>query len=258
LIETRTEYMDKERRRVREEAAKAAAATVSAGAAGKTVPASARPDQTALADAEHGASVDAPDGKTGATTGDPNLDAAKTAEREHSIDASPALYFEDHEETFIQLLHAFIDRPRLAKRFINIYRLLRVRADDEGESALFAGSSSSREYRAASILLAIHVGHPTIAARVIDALDRAPDDGSWPDLLEALAGGRVAGVVCSEREKREIDAVASTLRRIGDRMPAELEAYRRWAPRVACYSFDWHRAEPGGPPRGRGTNPPPS
>jgi len=139
--------MDKERRRAREEAAKVAAATVAAGAAGKTVPASARPDQTALADAEHGASVDAPDGKTGATTGDPNLDAAKTAEREHSIDASPALYFEDHEETFIQLLHAFIDRPRLAKRFINIYRLLRVRAPT---TRARARSSPDRRARAST------------------------------------------------------------------------------------------------------------
>ena len=51
-----------------------------------------------------------------------------------------ALYFEDHEEKFIQLLYAFIDRPRLVKRFINIYRSYRGSAPTtRAQSARFAG-----------------------------------------------------------------------------------------------------------------------
>jgi hypothetical protein len=78
---------------------------------------------------------------------------------------------------------------------------------------------------------------------VADAIERAAASTSWPDVLDNLAQGRVPGLVCSEREKSEIAAVAAKLTPIGQHVPAELDAYRRWAARVACYSFDWHRAE---------------
>lgn len=167
--------------------------------------------------------------------------AAKTAE--------PAMYFEDHEESFIQLLYTFIDRPRLAKRFVNIYRLLRVRADDEGEGMRFAAGPTSEEYSAALILLAIQVGHPTVAAKVVEALTLELDGSlTWPQLLSDLAGGRVKGVESSRQERLEIAIVAAKVAGIGGRVPLDMTAYRRWAPRVACYSFDWHRSDPANSP----------
>ena len=101
----------------------------------------------------------------------------KTDEPARGMEA--ALFFEDHEESFIQLLYAFIDRPRLAKRFVNIYRLLRVRADDENESATFAAERDSSAYRAALTLLAIQVGHARIAAKLGAAIERRTPPNCW-------------------------------------------------------------------------------
>ena len=71
------------------------------------------------------------------------------------------------------------------------------------------------------ILLAIHVGHPTVAAKVVDAIDRVAKDRTWPALLDDLVEGRVEGVMCTEREKSEIAAVASKLARVSKRVPEE-------------------------------------
>jgi hypothetical protein len=241
LIETRTDQAAKARQRARDEAVRAAAAAqVTAGGEGEpraavvSAVAAARNagGRPAAGDGEH---EHATDGHGAAA------EPSQTGKQGRSSVATPALYFEDHEEQFIQLLYAFIDRPRLAKRFINIYRLLRVRADDEGENVRFAGSSTSPEYRAAAILLAIQVGHPGVAARVIHALSRAKAADTWAVVLESLRQGRIDGVVCTDREKMEISDIASKLTQIGAHVPSEVTAYQRWASRVACYSFDWHR-----------------
>jgi hypothetical protein len=235
LIETRTEWREKERQRSLDDAARRAASernTVDAG-------------QTAAA-GDGGGSVPTEDRLGDEKSADTsNVDDTATREEpEPSKSVEPALFFEDHEETFIQLLHGFIDRPRLAKRFVNIYRLLRVRADDEQESATFAASASARDYRAALVLLAVHVGHPKVASKLIQALETAAEDGTWARLLDDLEKGRCEAVPCSEPERNEIGRISAKLARLGGQIPDELDAYRRWAPRVACYSFDWHRAAP--------------
>src|SRR5262249_45522276 len=57
-----------------------------------------------------------------------------------------ALFFEDFEEEFLKELYAFIDTPRLAKRLVNVYRLLRIRASEENFEE-FLSSSTARSYR---------------------------------------------------------------------------------------------------------------
>jgi hypothetical protein len=151
-----------------------------------------------------------------------------------------ALYFEDHEQRFIATLYNFIDRPRLAKRFINIYRLLRVRADDEGESE-FAASANSEGYRAALTLLAILVGHPNVASKIVEALERSGSNGIWMELLDNLADARPGLVACSAREREEVREVAAKLREANVPAPEAIHIYRIWAQRVMRYSFDWHR-----------------
>jgi hypothetical protein len=241
LIETRSEWTEKEREKARtREAETRARAEAEARkrqeeqAATEGNNQSAKPGEESKQPEQQGEQAAKPEGT--ATDSKP-----QEGNGELSKSAAPALYFEDHEQQFIEQLHAFIDRPRLAKRFINIYRLLRVRADDEDESARFAGTSSSTEYRAASILLAIHVGHPAIAAKLIQAVERAPKDGTWPKLLADLEAGRFDGVVLDARERSEIAAIAAKLSDLGERMPGPLDSFQRWGPRVGCYSFDWHR-----------------
>jgi hypothetical protein len=186
--------------------------------------------------------------------GDPAT-SGQAATRPGASDA--ALVFEDHEEEYLQGLHAFVDRPRLAKRLVNIYRLLRVRADDEGRSATFFGSKNG-EYRAAMILLAINVGHPKIGPKVMRAIELASEPLTWPDLLGAIAANReILNVTWSALELKEIDSVVAKLGRMTNEMkngvPTALGVYKSWAPKVACYSFDWHRE---GPARGQRPNTP--
>lgn len=235
LIETRTEWTEKEKKRALEEAAKAAKeaeekarAEAEAKKRGETKEDEAAREQGST---EGGADGEGQDEERADEPEDEKKHGsdAKSEGGEDSAaskSAAPALYFEDHEQQFIEALYAFIDRPRLAKRFINIYRLLRVRADDDGESATFAASSSSHEYRAALILLAIHVGHPTVAAKVVRAIERAAKDCNWPKLLEQLEMGTCDGVVYEARERSEFGGIAATLATIGERVPTELEAYR--------------------------------
>lgn len=155
--------------------------------------------------------------------------------------SSGALYFEDFEEAFIQQLHPFIDRPRLAKRFVNLYRLLRVRADDDGESGAFAGSPHSHGYRAAATLLAINVGHPAVAGRVMQAIGRADSGSDCVEIVRSLSSAS-NGNGLAERDRGELLTVVAKLQSL-EKLPRDIDEFRRWAPRVASYSFDWHRSD---------------
>src|SRR6185436_4338113 len=89
-----------------------------------------------------------------------------------------------YEGEFIKGLYEFIDRPRLAGRFVNVYRLLRARAADDAEDSTFAANAASVDYRAALILLAVNVGYPRVAGHFFQALGDSKE-GSWADFLEA-------------------------------------------------------------------------
>jgi KAP family P-loop domain/TIR domain len=239
MIETRTEWKEKEREKLRQKELE------EANAAAK------------LKLQEQGNAGDADAGSKEAERGTEARSQADTSESDTAQvkqDTAPAdgsatsseavLFFEDHEEEFIACLYAFIDRPRLAKRFINIYRLLRVRADDEGESSIFAARASASDFRAALVLLAIHVGHPTVAAKVTQAIETAKKSLQWPALMAQLAAGKCDSVTCTTSEREEIAAIVNKLEAIGAPVPTELDSYCRWAPRVGCFSFDWHRVSP--------------
>jgi hypothetical protein len=80
-----------------------------------------------------------------------------------------------------------------------------------------------------------------VAAKVTLAVETAGKP--WPDfpaLLADLAAGNNPALEFSEKEREEIHAVIDKVARLGA-APRELDSYFRWAPRVGCYSFDWHR-----------------
>lgn len=160
--------------------------------------------------------------------------------------ASVGRFFEDHEEQFLRQLHAFIDRPRLAKRFLNIYRLLRVRAAEEASSEDFATSPESDDYRAAQVLLAINVGHPRVAAWMLPRI--AASHG--PTLDEpSVARWREAAKLdrsLTDADRAELDRVLARIADLED-LPRDEDAYRRWALPIAAFSFGWH--EPATSPR---------
>ncbi|HYP89721.1 MAG TPA: P-loop NTPase fold protein [Polyangiaceae bacterium] len=149
--------------------------------------------------------------------------------------AAPVVFFEDYEEKFIKGLYEFIDRPRLAGRFVNVYRLLRARAADEQSDHGFADTKDAVDYRVALLLLAVNVGHPQIAGHFFGAL-RDSLCKTWQELVQ---GER-------ERERGDLPDVARAhYRRLFDQLaalpvaaPENLSDYRRWIEPIVCFSFD--------------------
>ena len=150
-----------------------------------------------------------------------------------STSAASVVFFEDHEEKFIKELHEFINRPRLAGRFVNIYRLLRARAADEQEDQVFAASSESIDYRVALLLLAINVGHPRLAGHVFHDLSHAKER-SWREFVSAQR----ARADLSNDSRKAYGQLLDAIDRLSVEMPEDLGDYTRWVQRVACFSFE--------------------
>ena len=183
-----------------------------------------------------------------------------------------AMLLGEKEEQFIAALFPFIETPRLAKRFVNIYRLLRVRAATrEGIPFSRFIHPEGGEYRAALMLLAISVGQADVASEILNGLYDA-NQGSFRDWLKAqsesfdgermqLIGKREArdqetgargAPTCLETQRRaefhdasisihaKVDQVIGTLKELkGPAFDDRLDVYRRWAHEVGRYSFDW-------------------
>jgi hypothetical protein len=243
MVETRSEWkqrMERDEEEKRERDAQhdkeAAAKAARAEAEERTHPASQR---VATANAP-----EAPDTGSSSTAdrelhGAPETNAdTESVPVEGPTPKEPPQYLEDHEGTFLDALHPFIDRPRLAKRFVNIYKLLRVTAHDEGNGTRFSGTVESDEYRAALILLAIHIGHQRLSMRLVPALLAARSQATWSSVLEDLGDPMRDGAKLSIDERQELALVRAKLGRLEVTVPDGLAAYRHWASRVIQYSFE--------------------
>ena len=185
---------------------------------------------------ERGAGSLASDGmNTQATTGDLSEEARvaerardESRRRETEEARSRAMSLTEPENQFIAGLFPFIKTPRLAKRLVNVYRLLRVRAAarDEGLTAFVDGMRG--DYRAALILLAINVGFPDLAPNLFEALEKAegPSFSAW-----LRATGEIA---------LAFETVATEMRHHkGPPVEDNMDAYRKWVREVGRYSFRW-------------------
>jgi hypothetical protein len=184
--------------------------------------------------------ISSPSRQTG-DAGIPRDDAKSDArpKREAGLAADVPQYIEEHEARFIEHLHPFIDRPRLAKRFVNIYKLLRVTADDEGRGAEFARQAEAEPYRAVLVLLAIHIGHHRASIPLVHAISRAGKDETLSQVLERLATGSDDHV--TREAVQDLAHVRAKLARLtadGVAVPERLTAYRDWGPHVLRYSFE--------------------
>lgn len=165
-----------------------------------------------------------------------------------------SLLLEDNEQAYLQAVHGFIDTPRLTKRLINIYRLIRVTAVEKGFDK-FIDDARGGEYRAAIILLAINIGFPQVSAKLFRILIDRQEDKSWTLFLNVIyqvvaKAPKVTSPVpkwaqnldWSEDEKRLIAKIISHMKNLEKKfgMPDNLDVYRTWAPEVGRYSFQWH------------------
>lgn len=195
----------------------------------------------------------------------------REVEQEETRKRIEAMFLRDWEKQFISALYPFIRTPRLAGRFNNTYRLLRVRAAGvEKDFSVFIDREQG-EYRAMLILLAIVVGRATVAPEICNDLD-AGDSHSFDEWLkntaqqyeqermkleqerlagesETGAGGRpssretrLAELHDATEEIREgIATVKKTLAEMnGPDVDDRVSSYRKWACEVGRYSFRWH------------------
>lgn len=160
-----------------------------------------------------------------------------------------SLTLEDYEQTYLQGLYRFVETPRLVKRLINIYRLIRVSAVDKDFDA-FLGSETSGQYRAALVLLAINTGYPVVSTRLLRLIDGCEEKISWSAFLKAID----PDIPIEERpewareltwtpaKEKALKKILSHLKELETNygMPDDLKAYKEWAKEVGRYAFHWH------------------
>jgi len=146
------------------------------------------------------------------------------------------------EIEFMAGLGSVMPTPRAAKRFANLYRLVRIGILD-ADLADFIGSEAGGPYQVVQILLAVLVASPATAQRIFREIKAAPD-GS--DILTVFAGASefTGGDFC--------DRIRMELARISGDIPllTGIEEFRRWCPTLARYSFHTRTMAGEGPPSG--------
>jgi hypothetical protein len=142
------------------------------------------------------------------------------------------LILTDQERRVIPLFGAFLPTPRAGKKFVNLYRLIRIGVNNS-DLEDFIGDENGGPYQAVLFLLVVIVGQPLLAYPLFSTLRQAADDGG--DIVEFLNSRP-----CGDRLQSQCDEVSSaivSIRSHGTPLYGSLNAYRAWAPRIARYSF---------------------
>jgi len=152
------------------------------------------------------------------------------------------------EREAMKALYPLIPSPRAAKRFVNVYRLIRAMIDDADRGA-FVGTAEFAPCRCALLLLAILVGHPEQGTELLRALVAADPAQPFTEFLTAYRPadaepktGDVEATPAAEPKGeyagwcqlfKDLDCVR------GDFLPGWVTCgeFRRWAPDVARFSF---------------------
>ena len=147
----------------------------------------------------------------------------------------PAMRISEEERVFMEQLGPLISTPRMAKAFVNVYRLLRARMEHPiHDEPTLAEYLTSQQYRVALLMLAFQIGYPEQTHELHRELQAKPDmtlDDHLRD-VRAKDGGRAG-----------ISACIADLRTRG-LLPNEAAIYLTWAERVRRFSFQpWRREQ---------------
>jgi len=158
---------------------------------------------------------------------------------------------EDWERKVMKKLFPLIPSPRAAKRFVNIYRLLRASAPAENRAA-FIGDEEYGQHRAVLALLAILIGYPSEATDILQVLlelkqqpGKEPRNLEWwrffrrfdPDNPDNKGTGPDADSPQAENVERWRE-LKSKLKKTGLLGEDQLcNDFIEWAEEVARYSF---------------------
>lgn len=142
------------------------------------------------------------------------------------------LELDPREQLFMPRLHELIPTPRAAKRFVNVYRLIRASIAKGSDLHWFLDGN---EFVAAQILLAMVSGAPAESAEILEKLlALSPRDAmttQWWQLVDQVVKPQL-----QRPHWRRFDARLESLRR-DYQVPSECDRYRKWADDVARYSF---------------------
>jgi hypothetical protein len=160
------------------------------------------------------------------------------------------------EVEFAQQLGPLVDSPRAAKRLMNTYRLIRATQHVGSRSRFLGSDGRPGEYQTVLTLLAVAAGYPTMADRLLVALE---DDAGrerilgWSSFVAALkpadADGAPGALVPADLVGRWPDdaaqAEAAMWANLHQGLQAslasntldDLEPYQRWGRVVARFSF---------------------
>jgi KAP family P-loop domain/Clp amino terminal domain, pathogenicity island component len=156
---------------------------------------------------------------------------------EKNIQMDPAaLRLEDWERECMKKLNELVPSPRAAKRFVNVYRLLRSTVTDDQWSS-YIGDANRGLHRPVLLLLAILTGYPAEATEILRALIEGSASSSfWAliDDVEKRSNGKAPAEDVERR--RELFVRLRGLRTLvpENQQSIELVEYAR---QVARYSF---------------------
>jgi hypothetical protein len=163
----------------------------------------------------------------------PPLASQDETAREELLYLNPRqLELDERERIFMTRLHYLIPTPRAAKRFVNVYRLIRASIVEDHELRWFL---EAREFIAVQVLLALVTGVPGEASEILSALLSYPAYGAWSLRWWEL----VDKVIAPRADRPEWQRLALRLvpLREDDEIPQTCEGFRKWADDVARYSF---------------------
>jgi hypothetical protein len=150
------------------------------------------------------------------------------------------LQIETWEQSAMATLYPLIPSPRAAKRFVNVYRLLRATLTAE-EFDDFVREEGGN-YRVVLLLHAVITGHPVAATEVVRQLVESTGDQQWWEFVKGFRSRSVVPAGASATARMEGErwrALADDLDRVQGAFAdvGSITRFRRWAPRVARYSF---------------------
>jgi hypothetical protein len=181
-----------------------------------------------------------------------NADKTADEERRTLPDLSPAsLDIAREEFDAISDLAPLLGRsPRTLKRFVNVYRLIRVGLSPWERDYFLSSENGLADYRAVLLLLAIDTGAPKVAGtffstirEVMSSIPLEPahtkqgKDETRPDSLTSLLARLDQDKTINELEEwhRVGGWLHSRLR--SNSLPEDLGRIARWIPRVSRFSF---------------------
>jgi KAP family P-loop domain/LGFP repeat len=173
---------------------------------------------------------------------------------------SEQLQFKSWEAKTMEHFWPLFRTPRMVKRFVNTYRLIRVRVPSESLSTFEGSADVPGDYLAAMLLLAVICGYPNVAPEFLRRLREAANERkTWGEFVEALAldtdaadanavpvapNGHPEQTINDEAhlepatENGEWAELRKALRRLeAAALLPDISHYGQWIERTARYSF---------------------